>query len=58
MVPEGFDVAMGIWRIEEVTTFQIRSPSHIWVGLSSFLADGDPVIGWDDHVEGFFWLSA
>ena len=58
VVPEELDVATGIYRIEEVTTFQIRRPSHTWAGLRSFVADGDFVIGWDDRVEGFFWLAA
>ncbi len=62
VVPEELDVATGIWRIEEVTTFQIRRPTHTWAGLRSFVADGDFVIGWDQDgaggVEGFFWLAA
>ena len=58
VVPEELDVATGIWRIEEVTAFQIRRPSHTWAGLRSFVADGDFVIGWDEGAEGFFWLAA
>jgi D-arginine dehydrogenase len=58
VVPEELDVALGIHRIEEVTTFTIRRPSHAWAGLRSFVADGDLVIGWDNHVPGFFWLAA
>ncbi|POR09217.1 FAD-dependent oxidoreductase [Diaphorobacter sp. C33] len=58
VVPEELDVALGIHRIEQVTCFQIRRPSHTWAGLRSFVADGDLVIGWDNHVPGFFWLAA
>ena len=58
VVPEELDVALGIHRIEQVTCFQIRRPSHTWAGLRSFVADGDLVIGWDNHVAGFFWLAA
>lgn len=58
VVPEELDVALGIHRIEQVTSFQIRRPSHSWAGLRSFVADGDLVIGWDNHVPGFFWLAA
>lgn len=58
VVPEELDVALGIHRIEQVTSFQIRRPSHTWAGLRSFVADGDLVIGWDNHVPGFFWLAA
>ncbi|MBP7325018.1 MAG: FAD-binding oxidoreductase [Alicycliphilus sp.] len=58
VVPEELDVALGIHRIEQVTSFQIRRPSHSWAGLRSFVADGDLVIGWDNHVPRFFWLAA
>ncbi|MBS0506083.1 MAG: FAD-binding oxidoreductase [Proteobacteria bacterium] len=58
VVPEELDVALGLHRIEAVTSFQIRRPSHAWAGLRSFVADGDLVIGWDNHVRGFFWLAA
>jgi D-arginine dehydrogenase len=57
VVPEELDVATGIYHIEEMTTFQIRRPSHAWAGLRSFVPDGDMVIGWDNHVPGFFWLA-
>ena len=58
VVPEELDVATGIYQIEAMTQFQIRRPSHIWAGLRSFVPDGDLVIGWDNHVPGFFWLAA
>ena len=58
VVPEELDVALGLHRIEQVTSFQIRRPSHSWAGLRSFVADGDLVIGWDNHVPRFFWLAA
>lgn len=57
VVPEELDAATGIFHIEAVTTFQIRRPSHTWAGLRSFVPDGDMVIGWDNHVPGFFWLA-
>lgn len=57
VVPEELDVATGIFHIEAMTTFQIRRPSHTWAGLRSFVPDGDMVIGWDNHVPGFFWLA-
>ena len=58
VVPEEIDVATGIWHIEQMTTFQIRRPSHTWAGLRSFVSDGDMVIGWDGQVEGLFWVAA
>jgi len=57
VVPEKLDVALGIHRIEEMTCFEIRRPTRTWAGLRSFVPDGDPVIGWDDAVPGFFWLA-
>ncbi|MBL0093057.1 MAG: FAD-binding oxidoreductase [Piscinibacter sp.] len=56
--PEELDIATGIARIEEMTTLQIRRPSHTWAGLRSFVADGDLVAGFDPLVPGFFWLAA
>lgn len=57
VVPEELDVALGVHRIEEVARFHIRRPTRTWAGLRSFVADGDPVIGWDEKVPGFFWLA-
>ena len=57
VVPEEIDVATGIYHIEQMTRFEIRRPSHTWAGLRSFVPDGDMVIGWDNHVPGFFWLA-
>lgn len=54
--PEELDIALGIHRIEAVTTLRIRRPAATWAGLRSFVADGEPVIGFDDAVPGLFWL--
>ncbi|MBK7546580.1 MAG: FAD-binding oxidoreductase [Rhodoferax sp.] len=56
--PEELDIALGIHRIEEMTTLQIRRPSRTWAGLRSFVADGDLVGGYDGQVPGFFWIAA
>jgi D-arginine dehydrogenase len=56
--PEELDVATGIFHIEEVTTMQIRRPTHVWAGLRSFVGDGDLVVGHDDAAPGFFWVAA
>lgn len=58
VVPEELDVATGIYRIETATSLRIRRPKHTWAGLRSFVADGDFVVGWDEHAPGFFWLAA
>ncbi|MBX3604728.1 MAG: FAD-binding oxidoreductase [Piscinibacter sp.] len=55
--PEELDIATGIARLEEATTLQIRRPTHTWAGLRSFVADGEPVCGFDPLAPGFFWLA-
>ncbi|MBY4896449.1 FAD-binding oxidoreductase [Cupriavidus sp. AU9028] len=57
VVAEEIDIATGIWHIEQTTTLRIPRPSHTWAGLRSFVPDGDPVIGWDNHRPAFFWLA-
>ena len=56
--PEELDIALGIHRIEEHTTLQIRRPQRTWAGLRSFVADGDLVGGFDAQAPGFFWVAA
>jgi D-arginine dehydrogenase len=56
--PEELDIALGIARIEAMTTLQIRRPTRTWAGLRSFVADGDLVGGFDASAPGFFWLAA
>ena len=56
--PDEFDIALGIHRLQEVSSFDIARPGATWAGLRSFVADGDLVIGFDDTCPGFFWLAA
>ena len=58
VVPEELDIALGIDRIQAVTTLDIRRPRRTWAGLRSFVGDGEFVLGWDDACDGFFWLAA
>ncbi|MBL8384151.1 MAG: FAD-binding oxidoreductase [Burkholderiales bacterium] len=58
VAPEELDIALGIDRIQAATTLTIRRPRHAWAGLRSFVADGEPVIGFDGELDGFFWLAA
>ncbi len=51
------DVALGIERIQSVTTMSIRSVQSAWAGLRSFVRDDRPLNGWDDAVAGFYWLA-
>lgn len=56
--PEELDIAIGIDRIQTVTTLAIRRPESTWAGLRSFVRDGELVIGADARCPGFFWLAA
>ncbi|MEX2280160.1 MAG: FAD-binding oxidoreductase [Acidimicrobiia bacterium] len=55
--PEEVDIALAIERINEITTLGIRSVRSSWAGLRSFVPNGGMVIGFDDEVDGFFWLA-
>lgn len=56
--PEELDIALGIHRIEEMTTLSVGRPIRIWAGLRSFVGDGDLVGGFDPAVSGLFWVVA
>ena len=55
--PEELDIAIGVDRLERATTLSITRIKHKWAGLRSFVADGSPVVGWDDEAQGFFWVA-
>lgn len=54
--PEELDIAICIDRIETVTSLQVRRPASSWAGLRCFVDDHSPVNGFDDRIEGFYWL--
>lgn len=58
VVAEELDIAIGIDRIQRATTLSIRRPRHTWAGLRCFVADGEPVCGFDPLAPGFFWAAA
>lgn len=55
--PEEYDVAVAVDRIEQATTLNVRRLASKWAGLRSFVCDHAPVIGFDEQIEGFFWLA-
>jgi D-arginine dehydrogenase len=55
--PDDVDVATGVERLERATTLNVQHVSRAWAGLRTFASDGSPVVGFDDEVEGFFWLA-
>lgn len=56
--PEELDIALGVDRIQAMTTLTIPRPLRPWAGLRSFVPDGDLVGGFDPLAPGFFWLAA
>lgn len=55
--PEIEDVARVIARFEDVTSLSVERPLSTWAGLRSFVADGQPVVGYAPDAPGFFWLA-
>ena len=55
--PDELDIATAIDRVERATTLSARRLVNRWAGLRSFVEDGLPVVGWDDRIDGFFWLA-
>ena len=49
-------IAEGIERLMNATILEVERLDHNWGGLRTFAPDGNPVIGFDQHAEGFFWL--
>ncbi|WP_206419850.1 NAD(P)/FAD-dependent oxidoreductase [Minwuia thermotolerans] len=54
--PEELDIAICIDRIERATRLEVGRPASRWAGLRSFVHDHSPVNGFDDRVDGFYWL--
>lgn len=55
--PEELDVAIAVDRLETATAFQVRRVVSKWAGLRSFVADRNPVVGYEPGTPGFFWLA-
>jgi D-arginine dehydrogenase len=55
---DDIDLAEAVDRFERATTIQVRRLVGQWAGLRSFVADREPVVGFDPLVPGFFWLAA
>ena len=55
--PEELDIAWAMHWLNESTTINAGNVSHSWAGLRSFAPDRAPVVGWDNNVDGLFWLA-
>ncbi len=51
------DVARGIDAVNTATTLAVRAVRSVWAGLRTFTADRHPVVGFDQHAEGFVWCA-
>ena len=49
-------LAEGIERFEQAIDLPVTRVERTWGGLRSFAPDGNPVVGYDRHEDGFFWL--
>jgi D-arginine dehydrogenase len=49
-------LAEGIARFQEAIDIEVTRLEGSWGGLRSFVPDGNPVCGFDQDAEGFFWL--
>lgn len=55
--PDELEIARAIEEINEVTTLGLRSVSHAWAGLRSFVADREPVVGSRPDDPSFFFSA-
>jgi D-arginine dehydrogenase len=55
--PDEMDMAILVDWLQRNTTLNVNRIAHSWAGLRCFVADGDPVVGFDSHVPDFFWLA-
>jgi D-arginine dehydrogenase len=49
-------IAEGVARLEAASTLEVKHLQRSWGGLRTFTPDGNPAIGRDPDIEGFFWL--
>jgi D-arginine dehydrogenase len=55
--PDEMDMAILVDWLQRNTRLNVKRIAHSWAGLRCFVADGDPVVGFDPHVPDFFWLA-
>ncbi len=55
--PLDIDIARALDRIREATILEARHVNSSWAGLRNFVEDHIPVAGFDNDVDGFFWLA-
>jgi D-arginine dehydrogenase len=53
--PDELDVAIGIDRMQQALSIEVRRVEHAWAGLRTFAPDRNFALGFDNSAEGFFW---
>ena len=56
--PDELDVAIVLDTLNRCTKAEVDRPVSTWAGLRSFVADSQPVIGWEPTDDQFFWVAA
>lgn len=51
------EVAQGIDRVQQVIDISFSQVQRQWAGLRTFSQDHSPIVGFDKHIENFFWLA-
>lgn len=51
-------MAVAVDRLTAACDLEVRRVGRRWAGLRSFVADRNPVVGFDPRAQGFFWLAA
>jgi D-arginine dehydrogenase len=54
--PDELEIARALDELNGATTINAKSVNSTWGGLRTFVADENPVIGFDPESEGFFWM--
>jgi D-arginine dehydrogenase len=54
--PDELEIARALDELNAATTIAAKSVNSTWGGLRSFVADENPVIGYDQGIDGFFWM--
>lgn len=55
--PDDLEVATLVDWLENSTLVSVDRLGHRWAGLRSFVADGNPVVKFDNDAQNFFWLA-
>lgn len=55
--PDEMDIAILADWLQRETLIPVERIAHSWAGLRNFVADEEPVVGFDQQLEGFFWLA-